>query len=334
MMLLTQTFEYLSKYFNIMEYSSTVQAALVFLIIIFIGIILLSSFTLSILTFHKINSKIEKQYHSHFTDLAINYALDPSAELPEAGMFKSKYFRNAILDLLFVTKGFERNVLMDVYKKHRYWDRDVKRLTSVRWHKRLSALVRLDQWQECLGAQALSKLLVDENPQIRQIAIKNLSRTKDKKEAMLLLSTIAREELKFFHSTRYEAIHRLIQNHPELVLSVLNEKNKLILWPFILSAVGNSRMIEAIPMLLSVLASTTDLSAREKALIALGKIGDPRGIDVLKQTLVSPVSSERLAALQALHNIDSSQINEHQENLLNDSDPLIKNWMTYYLRIN
>lgn len=284
--------------------------------------------------FHKINSSIEAKYHVHFTDLAINYALDPSAGVPVAGRFISKYLRNAILDLLFVTKGYERNALMDVYKLHGYWDKDLKRLKSARWHKRLSALVRLDQWQICLGIDLLSPLLIDGNPQIRQISIKNLSRTKDKKEALYLISTLAREELNYFHSTRYEAIHRLIQHHPESILIALKENNKILLWPFILSAIGNVRMIEAIPNLISIIQNTSDIATREKTLVALGKIGDPRSIDILITSLESENAVERLAALQSLFNIDSTQITERQEILLNDSDPLIKNWMNYYLRIN
>jgi hypothetical protein len=333
-MTLNQIFPFLSDYFNIVDYSISVKYALIFLLVIFAGILLLSLFTLSILAFHKINSSIEAKYHGHFTDLAINYALDPSAGMPQVSRFQSKYLRNAILDLLFVTKGFERNALMDVYKLHGFWDADIKRLKSSRWNKRLSALVRLDQWQICLGIDLLSPLLVDTNPQIRQISIKNLSRTKDKKEALYLISTLARQELVYFHSTRYEAIHRLVQHHPDSILIALKEKNKILLWPFILSAIGNVRMIEAIPSLISLIQVTDDPATREKTLVALGKIGDPRGIDILISSLDSANAAERLAALQSLFNIDSAQITEHQDALLNDSDPLIKNWMNFYLRIN
>jgi hypothetical protein len=329
---LNETILSLFDYLSVGHYSYAVKLVLFFLISIFSVIVVLSVFTLCILSFHKISLYLENKYHVVFNSWCINYALDQDSPMPTANFFTKKYLRNSILDLLFVTKGFERTILQEIYKANGFWDKDLKRLKSIRWNKRLGALVRLDQWQLCLGYDLLSKLAKDTNPQIRQIAVKNLSRTDDRKEARHLLVILNQEH--FFHSTVYESIHRLIKHHPETILYALDDKSQIKLWPFILSAIGNTTMIEAIPRLLEIAKETNDTSSREKALIALGKIGDPRGVPVLTYSLISPKAKERLAGLQALYNIDVYQIKNYQKILRNDPDPLVRNWMNYYLRIN
>ncbi len=320
----------LNNFLGIDHYSQSVRLVLVFLIVVFVTIMLLSLFTVMILVFHKINTSITKKYHVKFHELLINYALDPSSPLPTAPSFQRDYLRNSILDILLVTKGFERSVLHDVYKQNGFWDEDLKKLMRFRWYKRLGALVRLDQWQVCLGQAHLADLLIDKNIQIRQIAIKNLSRTYDAKEAEYLIEVLLSQH--FFHSTTYECIHRLIQNHYPLILKVLDDQKKIKLWPFIIKAIGNMRVIEATPKLVEIASTAVDRSSKEKALVALGKIGDPRSIEVLKYSLLSDSPTERLEALQSLYNIDPSQVSHYKKVLENDSDPVIKNWISFYMR--
>jgi len=327
---LNQIILLLNNFLKIDHYSQSVRLVLVFLIVIFLVIVSLSLFTFMILVIHKINSNITKKYHVYFHELLINYALDPSSVLPRGTAFTSKYLRNSILDILLVTKGFERTVLNDVYKQNGFWEADLKKLGRLRWYKRLGALVRLDQWQVCLGQAHLANLLIDKNIQIRQIATKNLSRTLDAREAEYLIEVLLNQ--KFFHSTVYECIHRLIQNHYALILKTLDDEKKTKLWPFIIKAIGNMRIIEATPKLIEIASTTTDRSSKEKALIALGKIGDPRGIEVLKYSLLSDSATERLEALQSLYNIDASQILTYKKVLENDADPIIKNWINFYVR--
>lgn len=320
----------LNNFFKIDHYSQSVRLVLIFLIVIFVVIFILAIFTLMILVIHKINSNITKKYHVHFHELLINYALDPSSQLPLDKSFRRKYLRNSILDILLVTKGFERTALHTVYKQNGFWNEDLKKLTRFRWYKRLGALVRLDQWQMCLGKAHLAELLVDRNIQIRQIAIKNLSRTYDSREAEYLLEVLCSQH--FFHSTTYECIHRLIQNHYDLILKNLDDEKKSVLWPFIIKAIGNMRIIEATPKLIEIATSTLDKSSKVKALAALGKIGDPRGIEILKYALLSDSAADRLEALQSLYSIDASQIHNYKKVLENDTDPVIKNWINFYMR--
>ncbi len=331
MILINQLLLTLNAYYKIDQYSQTVRIVLIFLLFIFLIILLLFIFTLLVLVLHQISASITKKYRIHFQEMLINYTLDTSAPLPICTRFNKVHLRNTILDLVQLTKGHEKNVLLEVYKINGFWNEDLKKLQSYRWYKRLGALIRLDQWQLCLGSSHLEHLLLDKNMQIRQIATKNFSRTSLPREAQFLVEVLLKPG--FHHSTIYECLHRMFQNHSEFIKNILDDKTKMKLWPLILKVIGNMRVIDATPKLIEFIYNTEDPTSKEKAIVALGKIGDPRGIMVLKDALNSKSAGERLEAMQSLYNIDHTQFLTYQKILENDADPIIRNWINYYARL-
>jgi HEAT repeat protein len=92
-------------------------------------------------------------------------------------------------------------------------------------------------------------------------------------------------------------------------------------------------MLASVPELIEIAKTASDLESRVRALTALGKIEDPRSIDILKVAIQSKFPSERLAALRSLFHIDKKGIASFEEALVNDQDPLVRNWMHYYQKV-
>lgn len=295
-----------------------------------VGIFGFFIFTLITLAGHQVGSHFSKIYHKRYTYWIINYLIDDSTPYPLSDLIFKKAFEGAIQDLLFVTKGIEKNILFQIYKKNGLWDSNLEKLKNPFWYNRLSALIKMDLWQFSLGYERIQHLLYDENDQIRQIAIKNLSRTKDEKEAKIVLDMLSKGH--FFYSVQYESIFRLIRMHRELVLNGLKVPEYSKLKIMIIKVIGDSRIIEGVPALLKVGLESVDSQEKELVLTSLGKIGDPRGLDILKKGLSSNHSNERLASLRAIHLLDPDQLKNNMSFLQQDSDTTVRSWYDYYLK--
>ncbi len=310
--------------------TSLVKTVCFIFALMLLGIALFFLFTLLTLAIHQITKHFQKRLHTRYTNWLINYLIDPDFMKPEFPLLHRNVFRSALLDLLLITKGHEKNVLLKVYISNGLWDYDLSELRHRFWHRRLAALVRLDQWQICLGLTELAPLIYDDNFQIQQIALKNLSRTKLPEEAAYLLEHLTK--VKTHYSVLYETIYRCIRIHRELVIACLKDNSKVNLWSHILKVMGDSKIIESVPVLIEVASQSTELSLREKALHSLGQIGDPRGLGVLRSAITSRFARERLSALQALFQIDFDELLPFKEQLLKDENPDVQSWMNHYLR--
>lgn len=327
---MTDLISYTDHFFGITHYSETVRTVTFIFVIMTIGIFCFFLFTLMTLIIHQLSKNFNQSHHKRFTNWVINYLLDEELPEPDASLLHRKALRHAILDLLLVTKGFEKSLLLKLYKKRGLWDNDIIMLKNVYWFRRLAALVRLDQWQFCLGLENLGQLLNDDNFQIRQIAIKNLSRTKDPAEAEYLLDQLTR--VKTYYSVMYEAIFRMIRIHREMIIESLDNKKFESLYPCIVKVCGDTRILESVPALLKVARHSPHTQLRELAIISLGKIGDPRGLSVIKEAISSEVSRERLAALRSIFEIDSRELKVFEGQLMNDPNPDVRSWMNHYMR--
>lgn len=318
------------QFFGITHYSETVRTVTFIFIVMLIGIICFFLFTLITLIIHQLSKNFNQYHHKRFTNWVINYLLDDQLPEPDAGLLYRKAFRHAILDLLLVTKGFEKSLLLKLYKKRGLWDNDINMLKNVFWFRRLAALVRLDQWQFCLGLENLGQLMNDDNFQIRQIAIKNLSRTKDPEEAEYLIDLLTK--VKTFYSVRYEAIFRMIRIHRELIIACVEDPKFEKLAPCIVKVCGDSRILESVPVLLKVAKHSPSNEIRELAIISLGKIGDPRGLTVLRESISAEGPRERLAAMRSLNEIDFDELKVFEGQLKNDPDSDVRSWMDHFMR--
>jgi hypothetical protein len=321
---------YTDELLGIAHYSEMVRLVTFIFVVMTIGIICFFFFTLSTLVLHQLSRNFNNNHHKRYTNWIITFLLDPELPEPDADLLHRKAFRRAILDLLLVMKGYEKGLLLKLYKKRGLWETDLDMLRSSFWYRRLAALVRLDQWQFCLGLEHLGLLLNDDNFQIRQIAIKNLSRTKDIEEAEFLIDQLTR--VQSHYSVMYEAIFRMIRIHRELILTCLDDKKFEKLHSCIVKVSGDSRILESVPSLLSVARNSSSSQMRELAIISLGKIGDPRGMSAIKDAISSEASRERLAAMRSLNEIDGSELKVFEGQLINDPDPDVRSWMNHYMR--
>ncbi len=291
-------------------------------------IIIAFFFTLLTLVFHRIYHHYYAIQYKRYTNWLIKFLIDPSSPAPDADLTHRHILKNAIQDLLMITKGHEQGVLLHVYRENRFWDEDLDNLQSLYWHKRLEAIVRLDQWQICLGLTTLASIINDENKHIRQIVLKNLSRTNDPDEASFLIEKLNPDET--FHSVMTEILSRLIKKHNKLVMAKLHDEARRSLVPHILKAIGDNRIIEGVPELIKHGRGQSD-AILEKVIISLGKIGDPRGQNVIEENLKSGNQWIKIAAIRALFNLDADELLKHRELLLSDPNPVVRNWMVHYL---
>lgn len=315
---------------GISHLSETVRIVTFIFVVMCIGIVAFFFFTLFVLTTHQLSKKFNSYHHKRYTNWIINFLLDPEIPEPDAGLLHRKAFRHAVLDLLLVTKGFEKNLLLKLYMKRGLWDNDLQLLKNPFWFRRLAALVRLDQWQFCLGLENLSTLLNDDNFQIRQIAIKNLSRTKEPEEAKYLLKQLTL--VRTYYSSMYESIFRMIRIHRELIIECLEDENFSKIHACIVKVSGDSRILETVPSLLKVARTSPLPELRELALISLGKIGDPRGIDIFRNAMDSEIPGERLAAMKSLFVVDNTELKAFEGQLKNDPDPDVRSWINHFMR--
>lgn len=327
---MTDLIAYTDQMLGISHLSETVRIVTFVFVLMCIGIVLFFLFTLSVLVVHQISKSFNHRHHKRFTNWIINYLLDPEVPEPDASLINRRAFRHAILDLLLVTKGFEKNLLLKLYMKRGLWDNDLNLLRNSFWFRRLAALVRLDQWQFCLGLEHLSPLLNDENFQIRQIAIKNLSRTKDPEEAKYLLNQLL--VVRTYYSSMYESIYRMIRIHRELIIECLKDETFRNIHGCIVKVAGDSRILETVPSLLKIARTGDSPELRELAIIALGKIGDPRGIEVFRLAMDSDVPRERLAAMRSIFEVDGSELKAFEGQLKNDPDPDVRSWINHFMR--
>lgn len=330
MNLIQELFSTAEVFLGITNSSGLVKNVSMAFVVMSVGIVFFFILTLFTLVFHQLSKNLMVKNKLRYNKWIISYLLDPEFPVPNAPLLYQTSFRNALLELLLITKGYERGILLRLYKDSGFWNKDLALLKNPFWYKRLAALVRLDQWQFCLGLEYLEGLLFDDNFNVRQIALKNLSRTKEPEEAIFLLNKLPL--VKTHYSVLYETIFRLIRLHREVVIACLEDKSKIKLWPFILKVIGDSRIIEGVPGLINIINSSSDSDLREKALKSLGQIGDPRGLPVLQDSIHSKFANERLASLKALFNIDFNELLRYKDQLIKDENPDVQNWMDHYLR--
>lgn len=324
---LTQIFE---GFLGIVHFNPVVKFVTYLFTAMMVGIAGFFVFTLLTLIGHQIGNYYYNIFHKRYTVWIINYLIDPEVMYPNHNLLFRNAFEGAILDLLFITKGIEKNTLYQVYKNAGLWDKNLSNLRNAFWHKRLESLVKMDLWQFSLGFERIQHLLDDEDQQIRQIALKNLSRTKETHEAVQVLKYLERGG--FFYSVQYEVIYRLIRVHRELVLEKLRTSDKSNLRRIIVKVIGDSRILEGVPSLLRISKESTDSEEKELALISLGKIGDPRSLEALELGLKSNEANERLASLHSIYLIDPSELNHKLKFLENDSNATVRSWYSHYLK--
>lgn len=290
--------------------------------------------TLVLIIYNKFHAQHYKQKHKKFTEWVVGYILEEGKiDLYSLSVYEAHVMRDAIIDLLLVVKGSERNLLRKLYKDYRFYETDIQKLKSRRWHERLEAIMRLDLWERPIDPELIFPLMDDERAVLRQAALKNASRLTSKEHAAFLIRKLSTQNT-FHASSYYEIIHRLGDHHVDLLITSLNETKSHSLAATILKVLGDKRLLKAVPYLIHFAQHGETPEIRQHALASLGKIEDPRGIPVLTSTLLSSHPAERLEAMKSIVVIDKEIFDQHKTNLLQDPDPLVAAWAHHFERID
>lgn len=296
------------------------------LVLLMIGAFILTAL---ILTFNRFYDTYYAKTYKFFTQFVVRYLIDETEEVPAPDVLSRRILRDVIVDLLFITKGPGVESLKLLYQKNRYYQQDLALLRHRAWHKRLGAIVRLDQWRSIIPSSDAAFLLSDENKDVRTHAMKALSNTHDPEMAKKIIDHLSKDKIDI--SIRYECLSRLLNHHRYLILDTLKDPAWKELAPFIITVLGDKRDISSVPFIMEA-ASGEGHALKESAFVALGKIGDPRGLSFLLDGLGSETWTERLAAMKSLESIDEDLFRKQKDFLLSDPDPLVRGWAQYLLR--
>lgn len=261
--------------------------------------------------------------YKFYTNLVVGHMIDEEEIVLVPDILTRPIVRDVIIDLLFITKGQSVGTLKKLYHSFGFYAEDIQNLSHRAWHKRLAAVVRLDQWKNPDQHTGLVRLMDDENKDVRIHAMKALSLSVDPLVAQEILGHIIRTRIDL--SIRYECLSRLLKNHRQLILSTLKDEKWMELHPHIIKVLGDQRDILATPFIMDAVKEE-DTSVKEHVYLALGKIGDPRGISVLLSGLESSAGTERLAAIKSIHQIDEALFRKYEDQFLRDPDPLVRAW--------
>lgn len=312
------------------EDSDEVVRAVVYLFDFLLVIMALSFFiTLIILVKNRLFDKYYARIYKRYMNLVVHHMVDEDEVVPPPDIVDRRIVRDVIIDLVFITKGPGVQTLKKLYTSFGLYQYDIQLLRHRSWHKRLAAIVRLDQWKSPLPHRDLVLLMDDENKEVRIHAMKALSLSTEGDIAIDILNHLKRTRIDL--SIRYECLSRLLRVHRDLILNTLRDQSWSEIHPHIIKVLGDQRDILAVPFIMDA-AGGSNAEAREAAYFALGKIGDPRGISVLLNGLDSDSGQERLAAVKALHLVDEDLFRNHVGQLRNDPDPLVRGWTHHLAR--
>lgn len=294
-------------------------------------LLMISAFllTAAILIFNRFYDSFYDKHYKALMNFVVRHIVDEDEVVPPPDVLTRNIMRNVIIDLLFITKGPGVETLKALYVRFGFYTHDISLLKHRAWHKRLAAIVRLDQWKDLLSHDDLVFLMDDENKDVRTHAVKALSSSDKPEIAENVLEHLLKGRMDL--SIRYECLVRLLVNHRELILSDLRDPAWRELAPHIIKVLGDKRDISSVPAIMDA-AAEEDANIRENAYTSLGKIGDPRGISLLIAGLEEGGPRERLAALKSLFLIDEDLFRKYQETLLADTDPLVRGWTQHLLR--
>jgi len=299
----------------------------------FLLLVMVTAFliTAGILTYNRFYDSFYQRNYKRLVSDTVAYMLDEDSPPPFADVLRRRILRNVIIDMLFITKGQSVATLRKIYELNGYYKHDLSLLRNRSWHRRLGAIVRLDQWKNVSDLGEYSFLLDDRNKEVRTHALKALSLSSDAGLAVDILNHLAQSKIDL--SIRYECLSRLLTFHRELILNSLKEEEYQSLAPYIMKVLGDKRDIAAVPYILEASADNSGV-LQEAAFMALGKIGDPRSVSFLLGGLTASDDCARLAAVKALHQVDEDLLREHQQSLQNDPDPLVRAWTQHLLKVS
>lgn len=292
---------------------------------------MISAFLLTaiILTYNRYYDRFYAREYKRLVSDTVEYMLDEELPPPFADVLRRKILRNVIIDMLFITKGQSLETLNRVYQLNGYYKHDLALLGHMSWHKRLAAIVRIDQWKNSDSLSEHAYLLDDSNKDVRIHAMKTLSRTHDPELAQNIMDHLATTKVDLF--IRYECLSRLLNSHRQMLIDSLKKPEASTLAPLIITVLGDKRDISSVPFILEACQGES-VSLRVSGYTALGKIGDPRSVSFLLEGIDSEEPNVRVAAMKALALVDEELLLKHRELLESDQDPLVQGWARHILR--
>lgn len=229
---------------------------------------------------------------------------------------KKESARRVLCRMAVWLSGESRVFLERLYDELGFANQGIGELASRRWWKRADAVRELTLMHVSRAAGPIAGLLSDPRDEVKLASFESLIELK----GIDSLRTLARQ---LGDVTPWKAINfaRVISRHEREAapaVEVLLGHADISVRLFAIRMLGVVRSITSVPVLIRIAGTSTPPEVRE-ALVALGRIGDERAVNVCRSCLASPHAGVRIAAAGALGAFGNPSLSDILVPLLEDN---------------
>lgn len=219
-------------------------------------------------------------------------------------------------------RGAFQQRYFELYRRFGFLEEDLKSLARGFWFKRLSAIVRLESFQDDLLVEPFLKAMEDPHDLIALVALRALSRMSFSEKAERILETLSRRA-----PARRDVFAEILMNlgveYRHSLISIVGNCYDPYIASVGLSVLGRLKVKEAIPLCLSLLKSSDDEVVAE-SIGALEKMGARELTLQIRPYLEHDSHHVRRRALHAMRGLDDKYWKRYAERSLEDSSPDVR----------
>jgi len=264
-----------------------------------------------------------RRYHFYEEKLLAQFAEEPPRL--HLGPFKSKHRRDfriieqLLLDYACQFRGSIRKEFTYLFEALGYVAYEVQQLKAWRWWVRAQAAKRLGEMGSPQATIALQTALADRNEEVWFMAAKALTQIDNKRAAQPVYQSLS-QRLHFGNvSYVFEVVMQLDSEGLASLLATFPRYNTAM-QTAVVRALGELKNPQATPFLLPLLADGQHHLAKVDIITALGRLGDPRAIQPLRDLLTNASAEIRQSAVQALGRLQAIEVADAIRSLLDDPD--------------
>jgi len=180
-------------------------------------------------------------------------------------------------------------------------------LTTTETRNLIEELRNNIQSQDAIKARLILEHLPEVDARTRLRALFELARGEESFVVPILAELLLRaDQLKLDYQQVFSLLIKLLWDHPELLLEILQDENIPDKKPFIQLA-GQVQCRKTLPIIASILNQNSDPEINKVCILALGKIGEPQYITTISDFLYSGNLELTTAAIQALKLIGNDE---------------------------
>jgi hypothetical protein len=233
------------------------------------------------------------------------------------------FFRRLIVDESKIYgRGARQKYLFGLYERFGFLDEDLMALKKGLWFKRLSAIVRLESFQDDRLVPHFLRSMEDDHDLIALVALRALSRMSFEDKAGKILETLSRRA-----PSRRDVFAEILMNlgaeYRHSIIHIVTHCYDPYIASVGLSVLGRLNVKEALPLCLSLLKSSDDEVVAE-SVTALERIGSADLVQEIRPLLEHDSILVRRRVLHALRALKDIEWKKFAEKSLEDKSAEVR----------